>query len=167
MTQLRGLLTRCRLRIRTDGRPGASRVLRLWSSSTPSVHYRWVAVTEEKIAECVAHYRGLLDALPQLPESLSRAPDSRLHVIIERAGAKRRGEALLARLDQAFTDAGIKTHPSLTDADLEPGDRVYMFDAKHPIEELRQHDSCSTTRGPCKASFWPTSMSWKCCETSA
>ena len=90
--------------------------------------------TEEKVAQCVAHYRGLLDSRPQPPESLSQAPDSRLHVIIGRAGAKRRSTALLTRLDQAFKDEGIQTWPPLSD--LKSDERVFMFDAKHPIEGL-------------------------------
>ena len=98
-----------------------------------------MAVTDEKITRCAKHYRDLLDALPEPPESLSRAPDSRLHVIIERAGGKRKGEALLARLDQAFAAAGITTHPRLTDSGLDPDDRVYMFDAKHPIKLTPTH----------------------------
>jgi hypothetical protein len=56
--------------------------------SISAVHHQCMAVTEGKAAERVAQYRRLIDSLPQPPESLSRAPDSRLHVIIERAGAK-------------------------------------------------------------------------------
>jgi hypothetical protein len=91
---------------------------------------------DENIAHCVAHYRGLLDARPQTPESLSQAPDSRLRVIMRRAGAERRSEQLLARLDRAFKDAGIETFPPLTDPGLGSEDRVWMYDASHPIEDL-------------------------------
>src|SRR6478735_4674938 len=99
-------------------------------------HVRKPMATEEKVAECVAHYRGLLDSRPPPPESLSQAPDSRLHVIIGRAGAKRRSQALLARLDQAFKEAGITTFPPLTDPYLKPSDRVCMLDAKQPVKGL-------------------------------
>ena len=61
-----------------------------------------MAVTDKKVAGTVAFYRRLLDARPHVPQSLSQAPASQLHVMIERAGAKRRSEALLARLDQAI-----------------------------------------------------------------
>ena len=96
-----------------------------------------MAVTDDKIARCVASYREKLDAHPRTPESLSQAPASRLHVIIELAGAKRRNEALLARLDQAFTDAEIVTYPRLTDPVLKRGDpRVFMFDRSRQIKGL-------------------------------
>jgi hypothetical protein len=56
--------------------------------SINAVHHQCMAVTEGKAAERVARYRRLIDSLPQPPDSLSLAPDSRLHVIVERAGAK-------------------------------------------------------------------------------
>jgi hypothetical protein len=100
------------------------------------MHHHSMAATEEKIAECVAHFRRLLDDCRQPPESLSQAPDSRLHVIIERAGAKRRSDALLAELDQAFKTAGITTFPSLIDPGVKSDERVYMLDSKHPVKGL-------------------------------
>jgi hypothetical protein len=84
-----------------------------------------MAATDDKVAKAVAHYRKLLNALPQSPESLSQAPSSQLHVIIERAGAKRRSPNLLAQLEEAFGNEGIVTFPPLTDPFLKPTDRVY------------------------------------------
>lgn len=95
-----------------------------------------MVATDQKLVDCVGHYRHLLDALPQLPSSLSQAPDSRLDVVIERAGARRRSKELLARLEQAFVDAGITTYPSLTDPDLEAQERVYFLDASREIPGL-------------------------------
>lgn len=95
-----------------------------------------MAASDDKITACVAHYRKLLDGLPQPPESLSQAPDSRLHKIIERSGGKRRSPSLLAELTHAFAGAAITTFPSLNDPDLELDDRVYMLNAAHPIEGL-------------------------------
>jgi hypothetical protein len=97
-----------------------------------------MAATDKKIAHRVAHYRSLLDALPQMPESLSQAPDNRPHRIIEMAGAKRRSEQLLARLDKAFRDAAIVTHLQLLDPGLAADERLFMLDAKHPIEGLTE-----------------------------
>lgn len=95
-----------------------------------------MAASEDKVAECVAHYRRVLDSLPRPPQSLSQAPDSRLHVIVERAGAKRRSDELLTRLELAFDEAGIKPFPPLTDPDLDAKDRVYLLDAAHPVDGL-------------------------------
>ncbi|MFV1356952.1 hypothetical protein ABFV47_07755 [Mycolicibacterium fortuitum] len=95
-----------------------------------------MAATDDKIARCVGYYKRLLDSLPRPPQSLSQAPDSQLHVIVEKAGAQRRSDALLEALDQAFIREGIATYPRLTDSDLESHDRVYILDAAHPIEEL-------------------------------
>jgi hypothetical protein len=39
----------------------------------------------------------LLDTPPQPPESLSQVADSRMHIIVERSGAKRRPDELLVR----------------------------------------------------------------------
>lgn len=100
------------------------------------MHHRRMAATQEKVAQTVAHYRELLDELPQPPEALSQAPDSRLGVLIERAGAQRRSDALLGQLDDAFKDAGIMSFPSLTDPDLGTNDRVYFLDAAHPVQAL-------------------------------
>ena len=93
-------------------------------------------VHDSDIATCVDHYRGLLNDAPQPPTSLSNTPDSRLEVILRRAGAKRRSPALLARLQDAFIASGVTTFPPLTDPDLDSKERVYFFDAEHPIEAL-------------------------------
>lgn len=90
-------------------------------------------VQDSDIAACVGHYRALLDAAPQPPTSLSHTPDSRLDVILRKAGAKRRTPALLARLEDAFTAAGVTTFPPLTDPDLDTKERVYFF------EDLKAH----------------------------
>lgn len=113
-----------------------SRNLDLRARSPCSVHYRVVAATEDKISKVVEHYRRLLNQLPQPPKTLTQAPSSRLDVIVERAGAKRRSAALLAQLEAAFSDEGIKTFPSLTDPFLKSTDQVRMLDAAQPIEEL-------------------------------
>ncbi|MGO9098772.1 MAG: hypothetical protein ACLP9Y_04755 [Mycobacterium sp.] len=95
-----------------------------------------MAVTDEKVAHCVDHFRKLLDARPGTPESVQQATRSGLHRIIERAGAKRRNEPLLARLEEAFADAGIVTFPRLTDPRNKPVERIYMFDRRHQIKGL-------------------------------
>ena len=100
------------------------------------MHHRRMAATEDKVAKAVAYYRKLLDRLPQSPESLSQAPSSQLHVIVEKAGAKRRSPALLEQLEAAFDEAEIMTFPSLTDPFLKPTDRLCMLDARQPIENL-------------------------------
>lgn len=102
-------------------------------------------VTKDKVVKAVAYYRKKLDARPQPPESLSQAPDSQLHVIIKRAGAQRRSPALLARLEQAFSDADILTFPPLTDPFLKPGDRIRMLDANQPVEGLASQRELFTT----------------------
>ena len=95
-----------------------------------------MAATDEKIASCVAHYRRLLDVLPDAPTSLSQAPDSHLRVILDKAGAKRRTDAVLARLDEAFLAAGIVTHPRLTEPGLGREQRIFMLDGSAQIEGL-------------------------------
>lgn len=95
-----------------------------------------MAFSEDKLIACVKHYRRLLDDLPKYPESLSQAPDSRLHVIVEKTGAQRRSKDLLARIDQAFKDEGMHTYPPLTTSDLASEDRVFILDAAHPIKGL-------------------------------
>lgn len=79
-----------------------------------AVHHRRMAATDDKIARCVGYYKRLLDSLPRPPQSLSQAPDSQLHVIVEKAGAQRRSDALLEALDQAFIREGIATYPRLS-----------------------------------------------------
>lgn len=113
-----------------------------------------MAVTEDKVVKTVAHYRKLLDALPQPPESLSQAPSSQLHVIYEKAGAKRRSATLLARLEEAFTDAKIMTFPPLTDPFLKPNDRVCMLDAKRPIEGLASQRLLFATEKDLQSFIW-------------
>lgn len=97
-----------------------------------------MAVTEEKIAQCVEYYRRLVT--PRSSQSASQARDSRLDVIIGRAGAKRRSKPLLARLEQAFNAAGLGTDPRLTDPDLRADERVFVFDATKPIDDLPRRD---------------------------
>jgi hypothetical protein len=43
---------------------------------------------------------------------------------------------VLARLDRAFSDAGMDTFPRLTDPDLDSEDRVFILDAAHTIDGL-------------------------------
>lgn len=99
-------------------------------------HDGGMAVTDDKIKKCVEHYRGLLDDRPGVPESLARATHSGLLQIVERAGAKRRGEALLARIDDAFAEAGIVTFPRLTDPKNKPDERIYLFDRDRQMQSL-------------------------------
>lgn len=91
-----------------------------------------MTVTDDKVAQCVEYYRRLLEA--HATKGSTQARDSRLDVIIRRAGAQRRSKPLLARLDQAFTAAGIKTDPRLTDPGLKADERVFIFDADYTFE---------------------------------
>lgn len=91
---------------------------------------------DDKVGECVAYYRKLLAARPQTPESIRQATRSGLQQIIERAGAKRRSEQLLARLDEAFTEAHIVTFPRLTDPTNKPNERIYLFDRSRQMKGL-------------------------------
>ena len=100
-----------------------------------------MAVSDEKIAQCVEYYRALLR--PRASRSASQARDSRLDVIIGRTGAKHRSSALLARLERAFADAGIGTDPRFTDPGLKPDERVFIFDAANPIDDLPSRDGFS------------------------
>lgn len=92
--------------------------------------------TEDTIISCAAHYRERLDFRPGTPESLQQATRSRLDQIIDKAGAKRRSDPLLARIDEAFAEAGIVTFPSLTDPHNRPDERIYLFDRDHQMEGL-------------------------------
>jgi hypothetical protein len=104
----------------------------LWDLSINTVHHRYMTAIDQKLTNCVAHYRNLLDARPQPPESLSQAPDSQLHRIVELAGAQRRSDQLLNRLDQAFKDAGIITYPNLVDPGLDGRSRVRRSSTDRP-----------------------------------
>jgi hypothetical protein len=91
---------------------------------------------DEKVAQCVDYYRKLLDSRPGTPESLQQATRSGLQTIIQRAGAKRRSEGLLVRLDEAFAEKGIVAFPRLTDPRNRPDECVHMFDRRHEIKGL-------------------------------
>lgn len=95
-----------------------------------------MAVTDDDVKLCVNYYRGLLDKRLGVPESLKRATRSGLLQIVERAGAKRRSGPLLARLDDAFAEAGIVTFPRLTDPKNRPDEPIYFFDRDHQMEGL-------------------------------
>ncbi len=86
-----------------------------------------MAVTEDKVQACVAHYRKLLDARPDRPASLAQAPRSGLQKVLARAGAQRRSAAVLTQLEDAFTGAGIVTLPRLTDRKNRPDERIHFF----------------------------------------
>ncbi len=66
-------------------------------------------MNDEKVSKCVAYYRKLLDDRPETPESLEQATRSGLDKIVHQAGAKRRTDSLLARLDEVFAEQGIVT----------------------------------------------------------
>lgn len=91
-----------------------------------------MAVTDDKITATIARYSRLLDKRPQAPESLLRAPESELRVILERSGIQRKSTVVTERLQAAFADAGIATFP-LSDPFLKRTDRVRMFHAQNPI----------------------------------
>ena len=93
-------------------------------------------MNDEKVSQCVAYYRKLLDAQPKTPELLEQATRSGLQQIIHRAGAKRRTDALLARLDEAFAEKGIVTHPRLTDPENRPDEPIHMFDRRRQLKGL-------------------------------
>ncbi|WP_156448682.1 hypothetical protein [Mycobacterium sp. NAZ190054] len=113
-----------------------------------------MVATEDKVVKAAAYYRKKLDARPAPPESLSQAPDSQLQVIVKRAGAQRRSPALLARLEEAFRDAGILTFPSLTDPFLKPTDRVRMLDANQPVEGLAPKRELFPTERDLQSFIW-------------
>ncbi len=110
-----------------------------------------MAVTEKTIARCVSYYKGLIE--PRNSQSASQARDSRLDVIIERAGAKRRSKQLMARLEQAFAEAGMGTEPRLTDPDLRTDERIFVFDATRPIDDLPRRDGHAFTNEAAMQSF--------------
>jgi hypothetical protein len=97
-----------------------------------------MAVTEDKITQCVRYYKQLLT--DGSSRSASRARDSRVDVIIGRAGAIRRSKKLLARLEKAFAEAGMGTEPRLTAPDLRTNERVFILDATKPIDDLPRRD---------------------------
>lgn len=86
-----------------------------------------MAVTENRVQACVAHYRKLLDARPDRPASLAQAPRSGLQKVLARAGAKRRSAAVLTQLEDAFTAAGVVTQPRLTDRKNRPDEWIHFF----------------------------------------
>jgi len=96
-----------------------------------------MTVNDKKIAQCIEHYRKRLDARPGAPESRQQATRSGLQQIIERAGAKRRSEKLLARLDEAFAESRIVTFPRLTDPTNKPDERIYLFDRDRQMKGLQ------------------------------
>lgn len=135
-----------------DAEPDGSR--NLTEIRTVTGHHFRMAATDDKIAKTAAHYKKLLDGLPHPPESLSQAPSSQLHVIIERAGAKRRSTALMEQLQKAFEDIGIVTFPPLNDPFLGAVDRVCMLDAEQPIEALASQRELLSTEKELQGFIW-------------
>ena len=86
-----------------------------------------MAVTDTQIQACVAYYRKLLEARPDRPASLAQAPRSGLQKVLARAGAQRRSAAVLAQLEDAFTEEGIVTFPCLTNRKNSPDERIHFF----------------------------------------
>ena len=113
--------------------------------------YRGMTVTDAKVLQCVEHYKRLVK--PRSSRSASQARDSRLDVIIGRAGAKRRSKQLLLRLEQAFTAAGLGTDPRLTAPDLRADERVFVFDSSRPVDDLPRRDGCSFANEAAMQSF--------------
>ncbi len=86
----------------------------------------------QDVNRAVAFYDKKLDSLAQAPQSLAQAPDSHLHVILQKAGYRRRHPKILERLAGALKDAGIDTFPSLDDPSLNRNTRVYFFRSPIP-----------------------------------
>lgn len=89
-----------------------------------------------------------MDERPGPPESLRQSTRSGLQTIIQRTGAKRRTDPLLARLDEAFDAEGIATFPRLTDPRNRPDEPIYLFGRDHqpdllPVQRQRFLDEPS------------------------
>lgn len=88
----------------------------------------------DKLDRCVAWIANRIDHLPRAPTSLAEAPDSRLQVLLQRAGYLRRTDHSLAAVRSAFEAAGIHTYPDLCDPGLTRDERIYFF--RKPIAGL-------------------------------
>ena len=88
------------------------------------------------IDRCVRWISERIDAIGRPPRSLAEAPDSRLQVVLQRAGYKRRTESAIDNLGAALTTAGIKTYPELSDPTLAGSERIYFF--RQPIAGLNR-----------------------------
>lgn len=93
---------------------------------------RKAANRDEKIEQCAEWAVERVKALARPPAGLTEAPDSQLHVILRRAGVRRRSPQILEKLQKAFDRAGIHTHPKLTDPSVERNTRVYFLPAPLP-----------------------------------
>lgn len=92
---------------------------------------------ESRLARCAAWAAERLDALERPPTSLAEAPDSQLHVIMRRAGFRRRTPLVQERLKEAFDAHEIQTYPDLTDPSVDRDTRIYFLrgevaDLAHP-----------------------------------
>ncbi len=91
---------------------------------------------QARIERCVSWAAERLDALERSPRSLAEAPDSQFHVILRRAGYRRRTPKIQEQLQNAFQVAGIRTYPEMTDPSVERDTRIYFL--RNEIEGLAQ-----------------------------
>lgn len=87
-----------------------------------------------RLDKCVGWIASRIDGLPRQPESLGEAPDSRVQVLLRRAGFLRRTDRALGAMRDALAKEGIHSYPELDDPTLGRNDRVYFF--RTPIPGL-------------------------------
>ena len=86
----------------------------------------------QDVNQAVAFYEGKLHGLAHPPQSLAEAPDSRLRVVLQKAGYSRMHPNILERLRTALDQAGIDTFPRLDDPGLDRDTRIYFFRSPMP-----------------------------------
>lgn len=89
--------------------------------------------TEEKIQRLVAKCRDRVEAAQPPPQSLSHTSDSRLGSLAREAGYERLSSQFCEKLGDLLRDAGVGTHPDLTDPMNTRDTRIHFYDLEHPL----------------------------------
>lgn len=91
---------------------------------------------DRKIEACVDWIAGRVDRLPHPPLGLSDAPDSHLHVILDRAGYKAISSRNLPQIEEALDGRGIHHFPRLTEPGVTRDTRIYFSQDPKTFEGL-------------------------------
>ncbi|TFV61510.1 hypothetical protein E4P42_01020 [Mycobacterium sp. PS03-16] len=93
---------------------------------------------EERLQRIVDKARKRVDDAPDAAHSLRHSPDSLVSTLVREAGYDRMSDKLLAELGELLEQAGVGTHPLLTDPSITAKTRVHFFDLARPVPGFQQ-----------------------------
>ncbi|BBZ32963.1 hypothetical protein [Mycolicibacterium confluentis] len=93
---------------------------------------------DDRLQRLITKCRERVDEAQPPPQALSHTPDSKLGSLAREAGYERLSALFSEKLGEALREAGVGTHPDLTDPMNTRDTRIHFYDLEHPLPGTQQ-----------------------------